>query len=114
MSLAKRTARLIREKETELSNLRFEIARLKISLTLKPATMYALDFANPGEATIIREELEHDITEDIGALEAEDGQAARMIEEAVAAGELELSTHVSGSPAVYIPFKTWRKAGYQV
>jgi ribosome-binding protein aMBF1 (putative translation factor) len=86
-----------------------ELAMLDALRTLKTATQYAIDFANPGEAVISREELAHDMAEDLSlALEIEEGEVARLIEEAIAAGELESG----GEGRILIPFRTWRKAGF--
>lgn len=108
MNLQKRQARRLREKYEELETLRREINRIKSTAALSLATQYAIDFACPGESVIMREELEHDITEDIGALEAEDGQASALIAEAIEAGELQ----AYGDDRLIIPTRTWMLAGY--
>ena len=98
----------------QINTARAELNRLDALKALLPATQYAIDFANPGEAVISREELEHDITEDIGVLEAEDGQASRMIDEAIAAGELEDGGRNEELEyrRLLIPYRTWRRAGF--
>lgn len=114
MNLARRTARLLAEKQEERLTLTYEIDRIKATQALSRGTQYAIDFANPGESVISREELEYTITEDIGVLEAEEGEASRIIDEAIAAGELEDGGQGEEYRRVLIPFRTWRKAGYRV
>lgn len=107
MRLEKRTAALIRQKQDEAATLKREIENLQAVSKLKLATQYALDFAASGECIILREELEHDIAEDLKAsLELEDGQVSRLIEEAVAAQEL-----YTRLDEIFIPAHTLRKAG---
>lgn len=107
------------ELHTQLDAIRLELQRLDALNTLRRGTQYAIDFANPGESTISREELEETITEDIGVLEAEEGEAAHIIDEAIRAGELKDGgvNDLGGGESyrrILIPFQTWRKAGYRV
>jgi hypothetical protein len=118
-TLDKRNSARRAELHTQLDAIRAELQRLDALKTLRRGTQYAIDFANPGESTISREELEETITEDIGIREAEEGEASRMIEEAIAAGELKDGgiNDLGGGESyrrILIPFQTWRKAGYRV